>query len=171
MLSSLFRCPVSKHEGPTWPLQARQQQSRSGGGARCVKSCLSGAASPRCAGFSSQVFSKVPTFALLHENGKERRRLVPYPQSAVYPAQKLLLFMTWRGLLSKSVYIVLSKIQYTWKLSDSLLFIPMSISQRRLSTCFGSLLYSHKRNRKVYLSIKSCMIFDITCPDNTLQRL
>lgn len=148
MLSSLFRCPVSKHEGPTRPFQARQQQSRSGGGARCVESCLSGAASPRRAGFSSKVFPKFQHLPFRMKTEKERPRLVPYPQSAVYPAKKLLLFMTWRGLLSKSVYIVLSKIQYTWKLSDSSLFIPMSISQR-LSTCFGSLLYSHKRNRKV----------------------
>lgn len=40
LFPSLLRCPVSKHEGPSWPLQAQQQQLWSGGGARYVKSCL-----------------------------------------------------------------------------------------------------------------------------------
>lgn len=71
---------------------------------------------------------------------------------SVHLAQNGFFSMTWRGLLPKPVYIVLSKIQYTWKLSDSWLFIPMSFSQRRFSR-FGSLFHIHKTiNLKVYFS-------------------
>lgn len=117
LLSFLLRCPVSKHDGSTWSVQAQQHQLWSWRRSRYVQSAAfltatwnaGNTCEPQSQLFIFQSISYTPTFSFLYIKGKQRYTFF-YMQRfrqfslritsvSIWLESELVLFMTWKVLL------------------------------------------------------------------------